>query len=339
MILAEAVNNKNNNLNAVKFVASMLVIISHAYGFAAGYERHDWLYMISGGSGDLGGLAVSIFFFFSGLLVTYSFLNNTDPVRFVKRRVKRIYPAFAIVTLAIVFLAGPVITNLSVKEYFTDMTTYKYLKNIIFLNEHNLPGVFGGNVYGTSVNGPIWTIRVEVFCYLMCYIFVRLGLITRNKKPIAGIVSYMFIVAVMGYLNYIGIDGVGAVILPVTMFFIGMMYAMYAEKICISPMLFAGCLTGFVIMVILNQFSFANIVFLPVLLCGCAFINKTSKLLDEYGKYSYEIYLWGGFVGQLVVFAFGGVMNEYLNMVVTIPIVIILGMLTNRIIISNEERV
>lgn len=334
------VENRNNNLNLIKLIAALMVIVSHAYGFATGYIRTDWIHMITNGKGDLGALAVYIFFFYSGLLVATSILKNGNEKRYWKRRIVRIWPSFILVTVSIVFLIAPFITTLPVNEYFTNTETYKYLKNLIFLNEHNLPGIFVGNVYGRSVNGPIWTIRVEMFCYLICFLFYKLKLLDRRRIP-ASICAYLLIAGVFGYGAIMGVDGTSAVIMPITMFYMGMIYAVYAEKINLSGKISFLASILMIAFWFLKQFYFASIVFLPLILCYVAFGTKRRfDLLGKIGACSYEIYLWGGFVGQLIVYLFGGNMSEYMNMIITIPITIILGYITNYVIeqITNLNR-
>lgn len=337
-VLAKAAENRNNNLNLVKLAAALLVIVSHAYAFAIGYQRTDWFSVLTDGKGDLGGLAVNIFFFYSGLLVSFSLLKNGDGKRYCKRRLLRIYPSFILVTLAIVFLAAPFVTTLGTGEYFADAATYRYLKNLIFLNEHNLPGVFVGNIYGTSVNGPIWTIRVEVFCYVLCYAVYRLGLL-QKKRTIHFVILYMVITGVIGYGAYIGIDGMLAVIMPISMFCMGMLYARYADKIYLNPIWNILTIAGFLAGCFFHQVIFASLVFLPYILCNLAFAGKPSfRFLNRCGECSYEIYLWGGFVGQMIVYMFGGSMSVYWNMALTIPVSMILGYITNKLAEQLTEK-
>lgn len=330
--LGDYINNKNNNLNLVKFIAALLVIISHAYAFAIGYEKKDFYYNITGGNGDLGALAVYVFFFYSGLLVSRSLLGNGNLKRYIKRRTERIYPAFLTVMLSIVFIAGPIFTNLSLKDYFTGPDTYRYLRNLIFITEHNLPGVFGGNIYGTAVNGPIWTIRVEVFCYIMCYILYAGGFLFNRNIGIL-VIMYTLFAGVMGAGEVLNIPGISAVVMPLTMFFIGMIYTRYSEKIsmrCRYNVIACACFSLFSLM---HQVIFASVVFMPYILCYIAFSTKVVfKRLLKLGEYSYEIYLWGGFVGQAVTYMYGGRMNVYVNMVLTIIISVILGYVTNRML-------
>lgn len=328
--LNEAALCKDNNLNAVKFIAAIMVIVSHAYAFAGNYAKTDWFSYLTRQKGDLGGLAVSVFFFYSGLLITMSLFRNPDLKRYVKRRAVRIYPAFFTVTILIVFVAAPFITNLSVKDYFLNSQTYAYLKNLVFITEHNLPGVFTSNIYGRSVNGPIWTVRVEAACYVLCYVFYRLRLL-EVKKILPLTALYLLILGITGVIYMLGMTDIYAVVMPFTMFFIGMVYAVYSENIKLNSKQLAAAAVGFIIFCILGQVILASIVFLPIILCNLAFGGRGNfEILDALGKYSYEIYLWGGFVGQTVSYMFGGSMNEYLNMLITIPVTIILAYFTNK---------
>lgn len=333
--LSEAVKTKENNLNAVKLAAALLVIVSHAYGFASGYEKTDWLNLFTGGAGDFGALAVNTFFFYSGLLVSASLFRNGGFKRYVKRRAERIYPPFLIVTLLIVFVAAPFVTTLTPARYFTDINTYRYLKNLLFITRHDLPGVFTENVYGPSVNGPIWTIRVEVFCYIIGYIFYRLRWMTKEKVKYI-VVSYLILAGVMGYGAYSGIEGLSAVIVPVAMYVLGMIYMVYADRLKLDLRLCGCVVVGIFICFLLRGFLFGCILFLPYMLCCAAFCfgqkGRIRTMLNRMGTWSYEIYLWGGFVGQMIVHMFGGSMSISLNMLITIPVSIILGWATNRIV-------
>lgn len=336
--LSEAVKTKENNLNAVKLAAALLVIVSHAYGFASGYEKTDWLNLVTGGAGDFGALAVNTFFFYSGLLVSASLFRNGSFKRYVKRRAQRIYPPFLTVTLLIVFVAAPFVTTLTLAQYFTDINTYRYLENLVFITRHDLPGVFTENIYGTSVNGPIWTIRVEVFCYCIGYVFYRLGWMKKNKIKYI-LISSLFLVSLMGYGAYNGIEGLSAVIMPMAMYILGIIYMVFADKLKLDLRIAYCALTGLILCFLLRGFLFGCIVFLPYILCCAAFVlkqnGKIRSLLNRMGAWSYEIYLWGGFAGQMIVYMFGGYMNISLNILLTISVCMILGWATNRLVVKH----
>lgn len=333
--LRQAMVGRQNNLNIVKLLAAIMVIVGHSYAFSRGYERYDWLYVLTDGRGDLGGLAVYIFFFYSGLLITQSMLRSNNTLEFWKRRFVRIYPAFLLVTLTITFVMAPFFTTLPFGAYFSNLETYRYLKNLIFITHHNLPGVFVNNIYGRAVNGPIWTIRVEVFCYFLCFIYGKLGLLKKEKLPIS-VILFGMIAGIFGFAAIRHIEGSLAVLIPITMFYVGMLYSVYADAIVLEMGRMVIATIGFIVGVIMHQVILVSIVFLPYILCYCAFkikyLGEELRYLDHFGKCSYEIYLWGGFIGQVATYMCGGSMNEYLNMLITIPVTLILGVVTHWVI-------
>lgn len=69
-------STRSNNLNLVKFIAALFVIISHAYPLCKGAEYNDILSDLSRNSIAFGSLAVAIFFMSSGFFVTKSLLKK-----------------------------------------------------------------------------------------------------------------------------------------------------------------------------------------------------------------------------------------------------------------------
>lgn len=61
---------------------------------------------------------------------------------------------------------GPVVTTLSTGDYFSSSDSWRYLMNAILRPVFALPGVFQDAPYVGSVNGSLWTLPVEFFCYL-----------------------------------------------------------------------------------------------------------------------------------------------------------------------------
>ena len=172
---------KSNNLGFIKFIAALIVIISHAFPLST-VDRLDLMENITRERLSFGGLAVAIFFFSSGLLVTKSLFKNPHFVPYFKQRIKRIFPPLIFIAVICAFVLGPIITSLSASEYFSNSQTYKYLLNGICILQHDLPGVFQGNVYGSTVNGALWTMPVEFLCYVACFIGYKIKLL--NKKII-----------------------------------------------------------------------------------------------------------------------------------------------------------
>lgn len=336
--LSDALSGKENNVYFIKAAAAYLVIIGHAFAFACNYEQVDIMSVLSGGAYNLGGFAVGIFFFFSGLFITKSLMAGKYTCgSFFKRRIIRIFPPLIFVTAAIIIICGLFFTDMNAMAYFTDTRTYKYLLNCIFISVHELPGVFGKNISGAAVNGPIWTIKFEFACYVMCYVLYRLRLITKKRFQF---IIYFFIIAAIAIMYSDGvISGLAVLVRPVGMFLLGMAYTVYGEYVNLNIM---GFLTSVFIYGLFLFFGFpeTGLFFtMPYMVCCMAFLytEKIScRAVQEIGKASYEIYLWGGFVGQAVTYVFGGRMSPWLNMVITIIVSTAAGLFTNRIMMLRK---
>ncbi|MDX1728900.1 MAG: acyltransferase family protein, partial [Pseudoalteromonas tetraodonis] len=178
----------NNNLSWIRLVLSTFVIIRHSYILVPTVGAHDvlsdWV-----GFTNIGALAVKIFFFVSGLLVCNSLINNNSPVRFFVSRFFRIVPALFVLLLATVFIVGPLVTSLSLVDYFKSDEVFVYLYNNLNLFSHayyNLPGVFNNNAYPNAVNGSLWTLTYEVEMYSYLLALSVVGLLKR--KMLASII-------------------------------------------------------------------------------------------------------------------------------------------------------
>ena len=111
--------------------------------------------------------AVHSFFIVSGFLIFMSYERSTSLKSYFEKRFKRIAPGYiTVIVLAFIFLS--LLSSLPLSEYFTSSESWKYLftnlSTLGFLHL-TLPGVFTEN-YNTSVNGALWTIKVEVMFYI-----------------------------------------------------------------------------------------------------------------------------------------------------------------------------
>ncbi len=122
-------------------------------------------------------MALSIFFVISGYLVYMSCDNTASLAEYVRKRWRRIVPAYAAVVL-LCGLLGVFISTRTPADYFgADWARY-LLSNLSFLNfiQPSLPGVFTSNPYpGAPVNGALWTIKVELMFYAVVPAFVWLA--------------------------------------------------------------------------------------------------------------------------------------------------------------------
>ncbi len=120
-----------------------------------------------------GELAVGIFFALSGYLVSESWRRDPAVGRYLLRRGLRLLPGLAGVVLFACLLLGPILTSLKLGAYLVHPQTIEYLRNILLNIRFALPGVFAANPVPNAVNGSLWTLPMEVACYLLLVLFLR----------------------------------------------------------------------------------------------------------------------------------------------------------------------
>ena len=149
-----------NNFHLLRIAFALIVCMYHAFELSH-YPELSWIPVYL--SPDV---AVNSFFIISGFLITMSFERSNSVRGFLKRRFLRIYPAYLLVVLASA-VAFSLITREPAAKYFSVAWIKYILANLCLLNfiQPTLPGVFTENVFPT-VNGSLWTIKVEAFLYL-----------------------------------------------------------------------------------------------------------------------------------------------------------------------------
>jgi peptidoglycan/LPS O-acetylase OafA/YrhL len=151
-----------NSFDLLRLLAATAVIFHHDWPLAGLPVRRLF-------STDFGELGVGVFFVISGYLVTASWRRGPRLGDFLKKRLLRIEPAL-IVSLAVTALAlGAYATTLPLADYFRSPEVWLYvLRNtLLYPVTYNLPGVFTHNPLPDSVNGSLWTLRLEFSFYLV----------------------------------------------------------------------------------------------------------------------------------------------------------------------------
>jgi len=166
---------EKNSFDFVRFTAALMVILSHSF-------NRDPLATLSDGRYFLGGSAVMIFFITSGFLIIASMDRSQDWVAYAKARFLRIYPALFVVVLLTIFVLGPLMTSLTVADYFKQPETYGYFRVLLlYKTDYLLPGVFTTNYHFAGlVNGPLWTLFYEVLFYMMIAVLWAVRLLRKQ---------------------------------------------------------------------------------------------------------------------------------------------------------------
>lgn len=167
-------SHEQNNFDLIRVVAAFCVVCSHQYALN-GLREPSVLNVHS-----LGGFGVLLFFSISGFLVMQSWESDPNALRFSAKRFLRIWPGFAVVITLTALVLGPFISTLSLSEYYAHPVVKDYFNNLKFSLRDQLPLTFVGNALPTAINGPIWTIPLEVKCYLALGVLGIAGLLRQR---------------------------------------------------------------------------------------------------------------------------------------------------------------
>ena len=313
------------------------MIFSHS--FALSQNTSDYLGKYTNDIVNFGGFAVAILFVISGYYIMKS-IDKKGVDKFVKKRVLRLIPSLFVVVILCEIILGLFFSNISVITYITDINTYKYLLNIIFIPVHNLPGVFENNIYGSTVNGALWTMMVQFLCYM--YVYFAYLLKIANKDNIKKYLIISFVLGLIGYivLKYLNISILIAMIRPFLCFVVGG-YLYYSELLKSSKALLIVIIAAIVCLLInnyisINIFLIICLTYIIIYLCKNYYVENNNKYLNSILSSSYELYLVGFPIQQALVSINGGLMNIYLNflisLIIAIPVSIIIRLLSEKMI-------
>lgn len=334
-MLSEYMRSRKNNINLIQFIAAVLVIYSHAFPIAQGSNSGEIIKDLTQSRYSFGNLAVAVFFIYSGFLVSASFERRPSLCTYLKNRFFRIMPELIGVIFFSAFVLGPCMTSLSLGAYFKDSRLWQYLRNVFLFPLHwDLPGVFENNLYGTSVNGSLWTLPYQIGLYIGLGILGWLGLL-RNKNAVgAGLIFFIFGYCFQEKL-FPGVTHFWMMPLDAWMylgmyFTAGMCAYAYRDQIPLnrsSAML--ACLT-LLVSFWLDEFFISISLFGTYLLLYFSYCTKPVDV--PLSKLSYGVYIYSFPIQQLWTHVFGGKMNPYLNMALSIPCVLILAYCSDRLI-------
>lgn len=326
MLIKNFLKHENNNLTLIRIFLSCMVIYYHSYALTGNDPNRDIVKSLFSITSS-GGLAVSIFFFISGMLVCNSYIKNEDPIKFLLSRVFRVIPALFIVLFFTVFIVAPIVTNVSLSVYFSEKSNYFYIvNNLMMSTRYYLLGVFEGNHYKSAVNGSLWTLKWEVVCYLFLWCFGMINVLKNRYVSsffcifliLSSLLKLEWLVSLLG-------DNVGLLYLPMY-FSIGCLFSIWKDRINIS----LYTVSGLLLLSFLLRNSVFFIIFFYVSVFSVVVFFASTKIVRSFNvnvDSSYGIYIYGFLIQQLLVHYFPD-MIFYVNALLSITICLMLGYLS-----------
>lgn len=184
--LPTAVASRDNCFDLLRLLLAGLVVYSHTY--QVGGHGEEGLSRFAHGQTIAGTVAVLGFFGLSGFLVGDSFVRSPDWLQFLRRRVRRIMPGFwacMIVTGVVLAPAMYWLQHHSLAGYAwtgPDSAVTYVLHNVALrMHQWGIGDVLAGAAYPGSLNGSLWSLFPEFWCYLVLLFAGMCGLMNAGR--------------------------------------------------------------------------------------------------------------------------------------------------------------
>ena len=251
-----------------------------------------------------------MFFGLSGFLVAASG-KRLDVVNFFINRASRILPALCVEVFLSALILGPILTDFTWKQYFSDPLFVDYFSNIVGAVHFSLPGVQFTPPYPSWVNAQLWTIPAEMLCYVIMGIII-VSRLTPNTIVITIFAIFLFKIQVIAstlgghsateflqnslHLSFL-LNPRGVLVVPCFLF--GVAAHNLKDKIPYDRRLFAITILALLILGLVGDFSLLSYEIIAILFCLLSlyiilFIGVSDiKQIAVRGDYSYGMYLYG----------------------------------------------
>ncbi len=320
-VLADFLRQQEMPLNLLRLALALLVIVSHTYP-VGGYGS-DPAWPTVRPSTTVGGFAVGAFFALSGMLVTMSGQRGSA-ARFVRSRFLRLFPAYVVVLVLSAALLAPLMymaTHGTLVGYFTVQpggpVTY-LAKNLLFPVglQYGIDDVFAATTpYGLQVgasviNGSLWSLPIEVRCYVVALVVVAVGKSVGVARTAATALTLIGGLLVIGHLS----PNVAAYLTPdwlppemtelLFVFLCGSVVGSMAFRLRVTWSLVAATVAVFAVATVMGGVWFRTVGLgsLALLLPMVAAVLPRHRLRFFHNDLSYGTYIWAFPVQQTLAF-------------------------------------
>jgi peptidoglycan/LPS O-acetylase OafA/YrhL len=326
--LSDALSRGKNNFDLVRLVAALAVVFGHSFVIQWPAGQVDPVSQFFGRESS-GSLGVFSFFLLSGMLISASYDRQRSASRFLVLRLARIWPALAVCSLIAAFIVGPIFTTWTLPAYFTSSTTWFFVAHMLTIVKGLgwlLPGVFEHNPFAGAVNAAIWTLPLELKCYLVVLVAGLLGLIsTRRGLTLAVIVTSIGFAWLLRHpptfilLTDITVLQTGYSFWPVPFFLLGMLLYAWRDHVALHGALAFALVAADLG---LRDTAAGPELFYVAFTYGVLWAG-TTPLLHRFAPrndYSYGIYVYG-FVVQQCLASIAPTLDHWSAFFIVLPIV------------------
>ena len=330
-------NLQRSNLTIVQIAAAIGVIFSHSYRIGVGGKEP--LSAFAYGKCTCGTVAVAIFLLISGFTVSQSYSSARGSIKtvaaglynFVIRRFLRIFPVVAFAIVVCTFCLGPFVSSLSHADYFSHPLTWRYMRGIWLHSFHAaLPGVFVHNELKTSVNGSLWVIPWQMWCYWLVALFGVLGL-HKNRRLVLVCCSLAWALFYGRFVLLKGMSWPGGISVMqgsrlLAFFLTGWVAALYKDKIVLDGKLAAGLALSMPIWIWTSASDLA-LAFAGFYILLYLIFRHPVGWLQKLPPISFGIFVFGFPAQQTFAHFWGGKMPHWSNFLLSVAVVIPIALL------------
>jgi peptidoglycan/LPS O-acetylase OafA/YrhL len=329
--------SRANNFDFLRFAAAFMVIISHSFALSGRPEP-------SIGAFTLGTVGVQIFFVISGFLIAKSWIAHPRVSAFMGKRILRIVPGLAGVTLFSIFVIGILFSAVPAKEFIFTKDSLQYLNNIfIYTISSTLPGLFQGNALSGVVNGSLWTLPYEFTAYLLTALLGVVGIIYQRRKLVLVLCAVVILHYVLQSLHpasnlpviNINLDPLFRLF---AYFLCGILMYVFKDRIMLNQRLAWGALALYVLGSLTPAAYIFSLISLPyIVIYGALRPTTRLKNFGKHGDISYGMYIYAFPIQQAVV-AKNHAIGPWELMLVAVPLIIIASALSWHLIEKRALR-
>ena len=277
-------------LESLRGVAALIVVGYHASHRLSGGLAYNWfdsfawrvLTAVANGTG-----AVVVFFVLSGFVLARSLESNSDPVRFLRNRVFRLFPAAMAVVALLTALHWQFGFFVGYEASFDPLDV---ILNLLMIR--------------TDINGVMWSVTVE--CAATPLILLSVGLyLKRGERPLWGLIAVLLALSSWGpYVHLLGgftnLTPLYAFVVGVLMQFQGARIAGWIRPglvtltgiIAVAVFCFCGTRTQSALILLLECWSAATLIVLIAQHPATSLFKPLDfALVRFYGRISYSFYL------------------------------------------------
>ena len=312
---ADAFDPRRNAFNVLRLVLAVLVIVGHC--FPLGGFGEEWpIPALTGGRYSLGTLSVGMFFLLSGFLITRSGSGNLSVGRFLWHRFLRIFPGYWVCLLVTAFIFAPIFCAIEHGTVFDIFiapahTPQSYvidhaamfqargfsMKSVMAVSSGHIVGLLSHNPTPWSINGSLWTLPIELICYLAMAVLAGLGVVQRRRAVVLALFAILLAVREVKcispetfshYYPFVGFDVLSYFCFY---FFAGSVCYLYRARIPYSKALFFVSICLATLGLTVTRLGFLAPLALPYSFLCLSFALPVARFSMK-GDYSYGTYIY-----------------------------------------------